>query len=562
MVGKNALPAGLWAAALAAACAGSPIAPELAACRSGVSALLLSVGQPTAIDPGPTAGCVSFPANASTTDSAEYLLVPQVTAEAPNFRSSFKLAGGQPLTAAPPVAALLQGAPLSPAEQFHNLLRLMERTRAYPGVSGAPRARAQAALTSGPDTVGNQRVFKVLSSLTNYALPPTNVTAIARSVGQHVAIYVDAAAPPNGLSTQDLDTLRSVFDTLLYATDTTAFGRESDIDGNGLVIVLMTNAVNTLVSASDCLATGYIGGFFFGADIDPSVASMWNNGELFYSMIADSGATLSCSHPNSQIKRVVPVTFVHEFQHMISYNQHVLLRGGRAEALWLNEGMSHYAEELGGRAILAGTGGLDSVRFCSHVLGDLYNAALYWGNPGLHALVDTGGIGGLAERGNAWLFVRYLVDRFAADTTIAAAAAFTRLIDQTLSTGTLNVTQATGQAFATTVEEWALANWVSDLPGFTAPPALRYKHWAFRTVYPRMNATCSSRLPASFPLVAVGSAGPSINVKGVMWTGSGAAYQRALQGPSAAGFTVLFSDSTGALLKATVVPRLNVLRIR
>ena len=135
-------------------------------------------------------------------------------------------------------------------------------------------------------------------------------------------------------------------------------------------------------------------------------------------------------------------------------------------------------------------------------------------------------------------------------------------VDQTLSTGTLNVTQATGQAFAKTVEEWALANWVSDLPGFTAPPALRYKHWAFRTVYPRMNATCSSRLPASFPLVAVASAGPSINVKGVMWTGSGAAYQRALQGPSAAGFTVLFSDSTGALLKATVVPRLNVLRIR
>ena len=124
------------------------------------------------------------------------------------------------------------------------------------------------------------------------------------------------------------------------------------------------------------------------------------------------------------------------------------------------------------------------------------------------------------------------------------------------------MTQATGQAFAKTVEEWALANWVSDLPGFTAPPALRYKHWAFRTAYPRMNATCSSRLPASFPLVAVGSAGPSINVKGVMWTGSGAAYQRALQGPSAAGFTVLFSDSTGALLKATVVPRLNVLRIR
>src|SRR5213593_4698263 len=182
----------------------------------------------------------------------------------------------------------------------------------------------------------------------------------------------------------------------------------------------MTNAVNTLVSASDCLATGYIGGFFFGADIDPSVASMWNNGELFYSMIADSGATLSCSHPNSQIKRVVPVTFVHEFQHMISYNQHVLLRGGRAEALWLNEALSHYAEERGGRSFLPG----DTTTFCSYVVGDMYNSGQYFTAPQSYFLVDTAGIGGLAERGAYWLFLHYLIDQFATDTSLAAADAF------------------------------------------------------------------------------------------------------------------------------------------
>jgi hypothetical protein len=47
-----------------------------------------------------------------------------------------------------------------------------------------------------------------------------------------------------------------------------------------------------------------------------------------------------------------------------------------------------------------------------------------------------------------------------------------------------------------------------------------------------------------------------------MVSGSGAAYQRALQGPGATAFSILFSDGTGAQLKSTVVPRLNVLRIR
>jgi len=41
----------------------------------------------------------------------------------------------------------------------------------------------------------------------------------------------------------------------------------------------------------------------------------------------------------------VPVTFIHEFQHMISFNQHVLVGNSvNGEVLWLNEGFSHYAK--------------------------------------------------------------------------------------------------------------------------------------------------------------------------------------------------------------------------
>src|SRR2546427_8348057 len=45
-------------------------------------------------------------------------------------------------------------------------------------------------------------------------------------------------------------------------------------------------------------------------------------------------------------------TFIHEFQHMISFGQHYLGRAGAPEVLWLNEGLSHYAEEMGGRKYL------------------------------------------------------------------------------------------------------------------------------------------------------------------------------------------------------------------
>ncbi|OLC09063.1 MAG: hypothetical protein AUH42_00040 [Gemmatimonadetes bacterium 13_1_40CM_70_11] len=492
--------------------------------------------------------------------------MPQVTAETPDYRSSFKLAGGVAALAVPPIAAVLQQAPPSPAQQFHDRLRQLERSRAWGAPAGAPPGAAAPHRAVPPALAsivpGDRREFRVLTSLSTFPIQTAKVVAFAQSVGQHIALYVDSAAPQNGLTAQDFDALRAVFDTLLYRTDTAAFGRESDIDGNGLVIVLMTNRINQLVSAADCLTTGYIAGYFLGSDIDPLYAAEWNNGEIVYSMVADSGATLSCSHPNSQVQRVVPVTFIHEFQHMISYSQHVVTRGGAPEVLWLNEAMSHYAEELGGRAFLAGTGGTDSVHFCNHVRGDLANLALYWKDPGSHALVDTSGIGGLPERGAGWLSVRYLVDRFAADTTIAAANALTRQIDETALIGTANVTSATGHAFATTVEEWALASWVSDLPGFTAPAALTYKHWAFRTAYPRMNATCSPNLPASFPLTAVASAGPTVNLTGAMWAGSGAGYQRALQGPGGAGFTLLFSDAKGLQLSPTVEPRLNVLRIR
>src|SRR3989442_12585017 len=114
--------------------------------------------------------------------------------------------------------------------------------------------------------------------------------------------------------------MRGGIDNRLYVVDTLAFGREPDIDANPLVLVLMTNRVNQLVTAAECNTGGYVGGYFFGGDIDPFFRGLFNSAEIFYSIVPDPAASLSCARSVFEIKNPLPVTFVHEFQHMISSN--------------------------------------------------------------------------------------------------------------------------------------------------------------------------------------------------------------------------------------------------
>ena len=545
---------------LAVGCSEStgPLAP----CTAGAPLVNLTAGEYRSADPRPRGdfvlrtvrgpGCVAFAANQSGSD-IEYLLVPQAATGTPGGKSSFLLRGATlAASSAPAPAPIAPSVQLAPAARFHQFLRESEQQLYLSNPPTIhPFTAPRAALA--PPAVGDPGTFSVCSNLD--CTSKTTVTATAKQVGMHIAIFVDNNAPPNGLSDADLLSLRLKFDTLLYVRDTLAFGGETDIDGNTVVIVLMTNAVNQLVSASDCTLTGFVAGYFYGADL---IFGQGNNGEIFYSIVADPLGTLSCAHSVAQVNSLVPVTFIHEFQHMISFGQHYLRRAGAPEVLWLNEGLSHFAEEMGGRRYLP-----DTATFCDFVNGDLHNAGQYFSAPQDHYLLATEGIGTLAERGAMWLFVRYLVDQYAADQSLTAGDVVTRQLDQTTLTGAANVEHVTGRPFAETVTHWALANYVSDLPGFTPPPELQYKVRKFRTDYPTLSARCPvpNNIPASFPLVPPVGPGSVVNVSDTLRAGSGK-YFRAQQSAGAIGFTLLFSDGQGFALPDALVPRLNVIRIK
>jgi len=537
---------------------GTPPPPPLTTCSTpGGQNVTLAVSAYQAIPAVANAGCLLFPGNSSNTDSALYLLVPQLATDSQGATAPFILQGD---TLHPALAAALAQRPSGASDvgmQFHDFLRAVERT--HWGAIGGPRlgAARPATFRGPPDTLGNVRQFSVCGDLNCSTFP--KVTATAKSVSGHLAIYVDNAAPAAGLTQTDLDSLALLFNARLYAIDTTAFGRESDIDGNSAVIVLMTNVVNKLVSRTLCKQSGFIAGFFFGADIDPlfSGDSRVNHGEVFYSMVADPDSTLSCAHSVNQLRNVVPVTFIHEFQHMISYNQHVLVKGSSAQDTWLDEGMSHFAEELGGRSFLPA----DQASFSNFVIGDLFDAYSYLDSSSFHFLAFSSGIGSLAERGAAWLFVRYFADQFAADTSFASVAALTRGLEQSGLHGAAAISAAAGTPFTTIVGRWILANYVSDYPGLSPPPELQYRSWRFRTTYADLNSQRPNFFPKPFPLTPPMMAGKSIAVTGTLHAGSGS-YIVSAQPKSGPGFALLFSGPGGAALPSVLVPRLNVVRLR
>ena len=551
---------GPLAAALAVAAAGctrektTSTAPRpLTPCASTATVVTLGVGAYAAYDLAADSGCAVFPAG-TTADTAQYLVVVQSAGGSPGDSAAYSVQAG---FAAPSHlnrgAAALPAARVPPAwndatqEAFD---RFLDRRAAALPVRFSPAAVASlapshVAYTITPPVAGSLRTFSVCANLTCSGYKP--VTARALRVGQHVALYVDTLAPANGFSTADLDSLMTIFDSRVYPLDTAAFGRESDIDSNGVVIALLTNVVNQMVTAAQCDTGGYVTGFFDAADLDPATAAQRNHGEIFYGIVPDPSGTLSCPHSTAEAVLGLPVTFAHEFEHLISYVQHVLVRGGPPEDDWLDEGLAKYAEELTADSYLPG----DSTAWIQDVADEFYNAYQYLAAPQRHFLLTTSDQS-LADVGAGWLFMRYLVDQM--------GAGITPKLVQTSLTGTANVAAQAGLPFATLDERWALANWVSDLPGFTAPGELRYTSYSLRQIFYDLYSVDAYDFPLPFPLVPTVATPGAVNLSGALRAGSGI-YLEVVQPPGARPDTLHVNDGTSPL-PAALVPQFAVIRTR
>jgi hypothetical protein len=525
---------------------------------STASVRALAVGEHQIIDPAQDGACVRLPSASAA--GAEHLYVPLSTSsreEEDGVSGPYLVTGQSAGVAAariaplpPPRLAAFQR-PLAP-EAFHDMLRGRERALSQ-SPSAALFSQTQATTLAGPPPlVGDKRTFQVCATSTCSSFVETGATAL--SVGQRVAIFVDDSAPSNGYTQADLDDVRGLFDQYLYPIDTTAFGRESDVDANGVVVVLLTQHVNAL--SPDCNSTGrVILGYFFGADLLPPGPGNpgSNEAEVFYGLVPDPDNP-QCDITAAFARSHLPATFIHEFQHMISFNQHVLVRDGASEDTWLNEGLSHFAEELAGRQVPDVECPNSPSCFNEFIArGDLSNAFDYLTSPEDFFLIEPGNsTGKLEERGANWLFVRWLADHFATDTILGTD--FTRRLVATSISGGSNVEAQTGEEFSKLVGQWQLANYLDDLPGFTEPTArLRYKSWNFR------QEAAAEGLP--YPLTPDSSSGAAYSHSGVLRAGSGR-HIRLVQAAGAPSVDLTATAAAGTALSATLEPRIALVRVR
>lgn len=458
------------ATAVMAACGGDgPVSPPAEATCGGITQSVLTLERFEArILTGAQAHCTVLAGVGAT-----YLVMPQLTgATLPYGGFGFRI--GDP--EATPTVALLDADALidagllgvRPVPDAQNRLDagLRERERTMRQRAPRPEARSQAARV---DAVALEplRRFSVLNTLES---APTfaAVDAGLRYDGTRVALYVDTLAAGT-LTDTELQQMGALYDDALAPRLFTAFGEGSDLDANGKVIFLLTPTVNAMVTATGCATSGFVRGFFYGHDLASDAATS-NRGEVFYAYVPDPTGQWSCAHTKSEVLANLPPTFVHELQHMISFGAHTLVRGGASEEAWLNEGLSHVAEELGSlyweERFPAPSGRTSPGQIFPDSSAPYINPNLLYSYRFLFSSASysltacaPGSFCSQSERGGIWLFLRWIADQ--------KGSATLRQLVQSALTGRANLEAVAGESTAALLADFAIAVSTDSIEGIS-----------------------------------------------------------------------------------------------
>lgn len=255
----------------------------------------------------------------------------------------------------------------------------------------AHRSSASKAVVTRAAQVGDAQTFRVLASLSSTG-SYTEVTATVVCVTDHLVVVLDND-DSGAFTSEDVRDL-CVRSEEAAATDVSVLGAPSDVNGDGHITYLWTHRVNQLGAQGGGIVTG----FFYAADLYPrsSGNAVSNEQEIVFALIPDpSGRYGTAISKSFAINNLLTAVLPHEIQHAISYNQHVLLRGGSPEKTWLNEALSHNMECVTG--------------YCQE---NPSRVALYLSATSSTSLV-SGGSASLKQRGASFLFLRYLYEQSA-----------------------------------------------------------------------------------------------------------------------------------------------------
>jgi len=481
------------------------------------------------------------------------------TVAASRMRALAQLRAGLPQSVQPR-AGLPPWRPTAAQQEADRFMRQRARQLALSGAFRNAQIRASGAASAPPDTLRN---FQVSSNLAGSTW--ATVTARLAYTGANILLYIDTLAPAGGFTPTQLQTFGQYFDQTLFPIDTTAFGGPSDVDQNGHVIMLLSKTVNGLTPTATCNAQGFIAGFFDGEDFNGPTDPHSNQGEIFYSIVPDPNGVFSCAHTVTELNSVVPATFLHELQHLISFSQHVIIGGGQPESSWLDEGQSIAAEELGSlyyeakcpppscRTDPAQLFPDSSQGFIQGFLYDSYQYGLLPDTASI-TLEDDGNLGD-SWRGGAWLLVRYLVDQGGFGTY--------RALEHGPSDGVAVIAQVAGRPFPAVFADFGLSLYTDSLPGLprtTAPAIDRFTTRNLRQLWARLYTTSGPSTAIPLPMPVQLFAVTADTSTAVLYPGT-VTYFRLDTPTSSAAVSIRFAAPLGASFPAALEPQLAVFRL-
>jgi hypothetical protein len=275
---------------------------------------------------------------------------------------------------------------------------------------------------------------------------------------------------------------------------------------------------------------------------------------MFYMLAPDpAGAVNGNKRRTGFVDTITTATIAHEFQHLINASRRLYVNTAARdidEAVWLNEGLSHIAEELlyyreAGKLSRANLGG-DEVYtnsratypiFKADGIGNFSRFISYLESPGDNspiALNDD-----LATRGATWSFLRYAVDQlYPADDAVWSR------FDNSTTSGLGTLTAALGPVdLPAMFRSWAIANYVDDNGIAAIDPSYTHKSWNSRSIYSTVFGSYSGTVftPLGYPL-AVTPLSKGV-VGSVVARGASASYYRLGVGPGREALLTLASAS-------------------
>jgi hypothetical protein len=452
--------------------------------------------------PGRPAGQIVIPGGAQ---GGEYVLVTLNASGTAGSNLALEVSGTG-LSA--PAAAAVAAASLQPADAAVTRAVLLERGRAALERTIWQRQRAQLeprladaqheALRRIDAGVAGEFLALALGDTVTFNARPSCEMADrdlrggrVAAVSQHAVVVVDTTAPPppQGFTDSDFERFARQYDELVHPLIAENFGAMARFPGNQRVVLFFTTAVNRMGTPA-----GFVAGYFWPGDLFPrqgeagrlAPCPAGNEREIVYLLVPDPNGRFGERHFRENVELTTLSTIAHELQHVVNTARRMYEEPRTGfEEVWLNEALSHVAEEL----LMYRTSSLEPRRrIDANALRDNpvdFDAFRRHQRPNIRrfrtrlVIPDTALISPnapLQSRGAGWSFLRYIADHRGG----IEAQLWRSLID-TDRAGMENLRKALGVDPMDRLLDWSVAVYADGVVA-GLDPRWRHPSWNLRSV--------------------------------------------------------------------------------